>query len=268
MPWVRLADDFPDHPKLIAAGPLAGWLWACGLAYCNRYLTDGFVPAAQVRRLADVDDPASLAVKLVDVKLWEPVEGGYRVHDYGKYQPSRADVEHDRELAKERQARLRERRNGAERHGGSHGGSNGVSPGTPARPGPAINPARPVNTSPLPPPHAEGEGSRERRRRGSRNGTDEGVAAPAPRVVSAVTDGDRRRWERTRERLRGDMTAGNWSQLVEPLEPLGRLENGGLCLKAPHGGRAARVVHAVARALVDEGESLDAAKALTIVEDA
>src|SRR5881227_2979134 len=79
MPWVRLADDFPDHPKVVQAGPLAAWLYVCALSYANRYATDGFIPAGQVRRLADIDEPLVLAQRLVDAGMWEPVDGGYRI---------------------------------------------------------------------------------------------------------------------------------------------------------------------------------------------
>src|SRR5262245_5893527 len=71
-------------------------LFVCGLAYCNRYLTDGYVPAGAVRRLADLDDAQGLAARLVDVGLWERVEGGFRVHDFGDYQPSAEAVRRER----------------------------------------------------------------------------------------------------------------------------------------------------------------------------
>jgi len=87
---VRLEDDFTEHPKLVAAGPLAGWLFVCGLTYCARHLTDGDIPAPQVPRL--VVGGARLAAALVAVGLWETMPGGYRVHDYLQYQPSRAAV--------------------------------------------------------------------------------------------------------------------------------------------------------------------------------
>jgi hypothetical protein len=50
MPWVRLDEHFGEHPKVLAAGPLAGWLYVMGLGYCNRNLTDGLIPRAMVRR--------------------------------------------------------------------------------------------------------------------------------------------------------------------------------------------------------------------------
>jgi hypothetical protein len=53
----------------------------CGLTYCARLLTDGFIPTGQVRKLADLDRALDLAQILVGVGLWEEVEGGYQVTD-------------------------------------------------------------------------------------------------------------------------------------------------------------------------------------------
>jgi hypothetical protein len=122
MTWVRLDDGFPDHPKVDAAGPLAAWLYVCGLAYCARFLTDGHIPADRVARLAAVAEPLALAARLVEVGLWERTTGGYRVHDYAEYQPSAADVRRDRAATAARQAAWRDRRNGA-----SNGVTNTVS---------------------------------------------------------------------------------------------------------------------------------------------
>lgn len=93
MTWVKLDDHFPDHPKVLAAGPLAAWLYVCGLAYASRYLTDGFVPAAQVPRLADLKQASALAERLVDAGLWEQTDGGYQIHDYLEYQRSAREVD-------------------------------------------------------------------------------------------------------------------------------------------------------------------------------
>ena len=86
MPWSKIDDQFYDHPKTVAAGPLGIALFVCGLSYCSRYLTDGFILSAQVRRLINVDDPLEVAEHLVEVGLWERHDGGYQVHDYHKYE--------------------------------------------------------------------------------------------------------------------------------------------------------------------------------------
>lgn len=91
MPWARIDDDFRHNPKVVAAGPLGIALYVCGLSYCAEHLTDGFIPKRAVRTLVDLDDtdPMTIAQDLVGVGLWEECEGGYSVHDYLKFNPSK-----------------------------------------------------------------------------------------------------------------------------------------------------------------------------------
>ena len=96
MTWVKLDDQFADHPKVVAAGPMAAWLYVCGLTYAARLMTDGYIPNAQVRRLADIEGADEQAQRLVDVGLWEVVEDGFQIHDYEDYQLTRADIEKKR----------------------------------------------------------------------------------------------------------------------------------------------------------------------------
>src|SRR3990167_7356804 len=106
MPWVRLDDQFHNHPKLAMLGqlqlPCVG-LHVMAMCWSSQYITDGFLPEAQPAKLAgDLIhllpqgrvDP--LIGALLDVGLWEEVDGGYRIHDYLNYQPSKAQVEADR----------------------------------------------------------------------------------------------------------------------------------------------------------------------------
>ncbi|MCC7369668.1 MAG: hypothetical protein IT306_14660 [Chloroflexi bacterium] len=264
MVWVRLADDFVDHPKVSAAGPLAGWLYVCGLSYANRYATDGFIPVAQVRRLADVREPDALATKLVEARLWERVNGGYMIHDYAEFQPSAAEIRRDREAAAKRQAEFRRRRSearNAARNGTSNAESNGVSnaqelplhdqPVTresqPPGPGPVPDPSRPgpgpVN-SPQPPPQAEG------------------ARTPIAAQVDELKPWDAEVFAAAQARLRADLSASNWDQLVKPLQPVGRGADGGLIVRAPSG--SGRLQHFLARALVDAGD--EAGSRVAIVE--
>jgi hypothetical protein len=107
MTWVKLDDGFPDHPKVLRAGGAAAWLYVSGLCYCGRFLTDGVIPESALAKLTDARSPQQLAAKLVSVGMWERIEDGWMVHDYGKYQRTKARVEADREGAKERQSRKR-----------------------------------------------------------------------------------------------------------------------------------------------------------------
>jgi hypothetical protein len=92
--WVRIDDRAPEHRKQLAAGAVASWLWVCGLAYANRQpARDGFVPAAVLPMLYPIPGVTKQAARLVDAGLWERVEGGFQIHDYLDFQPSRAEVE-------------------------------------------------------------------------------------------------------------------------------------------------------------------------------
>lgn len=133
MPWVRIDDAYADHPKLAAVGPLGQALWLAGLAYCNRNLTDGFIPWAAsqsllawqyleppkngLRRRMTIGVGSGLSGEdvttdyvielLLDVGLWESMDDGYYVHDYPDYQPSKAEVVEEREKTRDRVRKFR-----------------------------------------------------------------------------------------------------------------------------------------------------------------
>ena len=120
MPWVRFDDQFPEHPKVVSVGPLGIALQVAAVCYCNRHLTDGFLPWSaaqsllawefcetpnengQAKRIKvcvscgmsgdDVDTDYVIGL-LISAGIWEEVSGGYRVHDYLDYQLSKAQVE-------------------------------------------------------------------------------------------------------------------------------------------------------------------------------
>lgn len=124
MPWVRIDEDFAQHPKLVKVGPLGMAMQVAALCYCNRNLTDGFVPWGVARALlsweflgqqeARSNKPFQIAVVsgiggddvssdfvirlLLDAEVWEEVDGGYLIHDYDEYQPTRAEVLAEREM--------------------------------------------------------------------------------------------------------------------------------------------------------------------------
>lgn len=150
MVWLRLEDTFPEHPKVLAAGAIAAWLNVCAIAYCNRQLTDGFVPTAAVAQMGRIRDAATL----VRVGLWQQVPGGYEIHDYLRYQPSRAEVEDRRQ--RDREAKVaggRARAKRARRIDGRFAPAADQQPasslaGQSLVPAPAPDQARPVPTRP------------------------------------------------------------------------------------------------------------------------
>lgn len=107
--WVKLIDTFADHPKVIAAGDDAAWLYVCGLLYCSRHLTDGEIPKRALDRLTGFTPPKRrrLAKRLEDVRLWIASDDGWLVHDYASVQRTKAQVEGKRETDRKRQARSR-----------------------------------------------------------------------------------------------------------------------------------------------------------------
>lgn len=117
MAWVRIDDGAWDHPKQVQAGPMAVALWLWGLCYCSRHLTDGAIPSAALVT-SGVPRAANEAGRLVAAGLWERAEGGFRVHDYHEYNPSREQVTRKRHAGAER---LREHR---KRRGNAHGNAD------------------------------------------------------------------------------------------------------------------------------------------------
>ena len=118
MPWVKVDDHFDEHPKMAAVGPLGWGLWLAGLAYCNRNLTDGFIPRSKAQVLCTfeleqdgvvwtlartsgmqgVDIESEWVIELLlEAGLWDRVGGGYLVHDYDQFQPLKEDVLRERE---------------------------------------------------------------------------------------------------------------------------------------------------------------------------
>ena len=109
MTWVKIDDLFPDHPKVRWAGTAAAWLYVAGLCYCARYLTDGFIADVSLAGLGQYGKSRArtLAAKLVEVGLWERVDGGHRVHDYLQWNRSKAETEQQRDAARVRMNKRR-----------------------------------------------------------------------------------------------------------------------------------------------------------------
>jgi hypothetical protein len=143
VPWLKMDDQYPSHPKVVAAGGDAAWLHVCAACYCAQHLTDGLVPKAILSRLSDRKKPEQLAARLVEVGLWHDRGDHYELNDYLDYNPSREQVLADRErraAAGRKGAKNRWHTNGKSHgtsHGESHGTAHGVAIGHSDAPGPA-----------------------------------------------------------------------------------------------------------------------------------
>ena len=97
MSWVKLDDRFFDNPKIAPISDAAQLAYLKATCYCARELTDGFVALKKAREYA-----TAKVIKELVPGLWEPCEGGFRVHDYLKYNPTRVKALAEREAARSR----------------------------------------------------------------------------------------------------------------------------------------------------------------------
>lgn len=150
--WFKVDDNLAFHHKVIAAGNAAIGLWARAGSFSMQQLTDGFIPDHVIPSLGKKAE----ATRLVQVGLWERVDGGYRFHQWSERQPSKQQVEAERLAARERQQRAREAA-AARRNGSSHAVTSGevtakfTRESRAPRPDPTINPPTPLPDEPSPP---------------------------------------------------------------------------------------------------------------------
>jgi hypothetical protein len=164
MTWFRVDDKFHGHVKPLRAGLAAVGAWTLAGSWCGDHLTDGFVPVVIARRIAG----AAVWERLVDADMVEEVEGGYRLHDFCQWNPTRAEVEAERA-----------RKAAAGRAGGlakAAAASAGVAAASPAPTEPPCSrpvPSRPDPSPPdpiveTPPALAAGEPSKGSKAKGTR----------------------------------------------------------------------------------------------------
>lgn len=100
MAWARLDDQFFYNKKIAQVDGPAKLLYIAGLVYVANQLTDGFIPERAVKFIASTADVANcqeFASQLLDVGLWDATDGGYQIHDFLAWNPSREQVQHTRE---------------------------------------------------------------------------------------------------------------------------------------------------------------------------
>lgn len=112
MPWAKFDDDLLTNPKFMTVGAEAKLLYMSSIVHCAKALTDGMVQqrvALSIARLVGISDFATASEELVDAELWEITDGGWQIHDYLEYNPSREKVLAERDEARERMSKVRSR---------------------------------------------------------------------------------------------------------------------------------------------------------------
>ena len=118
MPWFKVDDTLHAHPKAELAGRPAMGLWALAGSYCMAYKIEGQISAKWVSGKHGKAD----AGRLVDAGFWhmkghhcddcpqpdDPL--GYVFHDWLDSQLGADEIEKDREAARDRQRKFREKR--------------------------------------------------------------------------------------------------------------------------------------------------------------
>jgi hypothetical protein len=112
MSWFKVDDSFYDHPKFLDVPNAAIGLWAKAGAWCGKHLTDGVIPATQVKLFKGTNSQINA---LISAHIWieDRSENGakvYRFHDWNDYQPTREQKLKEREESAERQRKSRERK--------------------------------------------------------------------------------------------------------------------------------------------------------------
>jgi hypothetical protein len=113
MAWTSIDDGASYHPKARKAGLEAWGFFVAAIVYSNKHLKDGFIAR---ECLEDVwpwgGKLEKIAQKLAQVELFDVVDGGWRIHNYLKYQRSRDEILAQRAAEAERKKLAREQMSG------------------------------------------------------------------------------------------------------------------------------------------------------------
>lgn len=111
MTWARLDDGFHSHPRVKRLSYTAVGVFAIGLSYAAHYETDGLLDSEFVKELRQRRGGKAALQELVDAGMFEEQnDGQLGVRNYLSFNPSRAELEQQREKNRGKQRGLRARR--------------------------------------------------------------------------------------------------------------------------------------------------------------
>jgi hypothetical protein len=140
MTWARFDDGYAQSPKIIGLTDKAFRLHVTAICYAAQMMTDGFIPEAAPRFW----QLTKAIPELVGAGLLEVAQGGWAVHDFLEYNPSREQVLNERATATE-QRRLAGKASGqARRERAAERNANETGTGRSHSVEPRPDPSRPV----------------------------------------------------------------------------------------------------------------------------
>lgn len=89
LPWFRADTNLPSHDKileLVGLGPkgkAAAFVYVCSLAYSAGHETSGYIRRAALPFIHGTPTDARM---LAEARLWEVVEGGWQIKNWGNRQ--------------------------------------------------------------------------------------------------------------------------------------------------------------------------------------
>ena len=104
-PYAPLAAGYYLDDALLEAGERAEVLFTRALAFSSNASADGFVTDRQVIAIGiGMRDAAKRAARLVEVGLWERVDGGYQIRSWLKWNRSAEEIGQALKRDRERKA--------------------------------------------------------------------------------------------------------------------------------------------------------------------
>lgn len=107
-PYVPLDVNYDSDPAIIAAGEDAEVLFVRSLSYSKRSYSDGFVPDFQLPRFG-LKRIGERVAALVREGVWLPVDGGFQIRSWARWNETSVEMEQKRQRNKERQQAKRDR---------------------------------------------------------------------------------------------------------------------------------------------------------------
>jgi hypothetical protein len=112
MTWARFDDGYTHHPKVYRLSAMAELLDVRAIIHCARFNTDGLVRKGELPQFShQISRLSQRLLELVEAGRWEVADGGWFIHDFLAFNPSKQEREEQKESNRDRQRQWRAKRN-------------------------------------------------------------------------------------------------------------------------------------------------------------